>query len=98
MTLIRERLENDKTPKKRTNPKVDIVELLKFILETTCFRFEGEIYQQKFGVAMGSPVPPIVVNLFMEGGLGSWRKKSLPRPQMIASQGTGSGMWMMSFV
>ena len=28
--------------------------------------FRGQIYQQKFGTAMGSPVSPIVANLFME--------------------------------
>ena len=65
--IIRKSLENDKTLKKRTNLNVDdSMELLKFVLETTYFRFEGEIYQQKFGVAMGSPVSPIVVNLYME--------------------------------
>ena len=47
--IIRKRLENDKTLKKRTNVNVDdIMELLIFVLETTYFRFEGEIYQQKF--------------------------------------------------
>ena len=65
--IIRKRLENDKKLKKRTNLNVDdIMELLKFVLETTYFRWEGNIYQQKFGVAMGSPVSPIVVNLYME--------------------------------
>ena len=64
--IIRKSLENDKTQKKRTYLNVDdIMELLKFVLETTYFRFEGQIYQQKFGVAMGSPVSPIVVNLYM---------------------------------
>ena len=28
--------------------------------------FRGQVYQQKFGTAMGSPVSPIVANLFME--------------------------------
>ena len=65
--VIRERQENDKTLKKKTNFKVDnITELLKFVLETTYFRFGGEIYQQKFGVDMGSSMFPIVVNLYME--------------------------------
>ena len=64
--VIRKRLESDKTLKKRTNLTIDdIMELLKFVLETTYFRFGGEIYQ-KFGVVMGSPVSPIVVNLCME--------------------------------
>ena len=65
--IITKRLENGKTLKKRTNLNVDdSMELLKFVLETTYFRWEGEIYQQKFGVAMGSLVSPIVVNLYME--------------------------------
>ena len=67
ISTIKCRLENDKTLKKRTNLNpCDIITLLKFVLETTYFRFGGEFYQQKFGVAMGSPVSPIVVNLFME--------------------------------
>ena len=43
-----------------------IVELLEFVLNTTYFSFEGQIYQQMFGTAMGSPVSPIVANLCME--------------------------------
>ena len=35
-------------------------------MTTTYFQFRGIIYQQKFGTAMGSPVSPIVANLFME--------------------------------
>ena len=43
--IIRKRLENDKALKKRINLNVDnIMELLKFVLEMTYFRFEGEIY------------------------------------------------------
>ena len=61
------RKDNDKTLKKRSNLNVDdIMELLKFVLETTYVRFEGELYQQKFGVAMGSLVSYIVMNLYME--------------------------------
>jgi len=40
--------------------------LLKFIVTTTYFSFRGVIYQQKFGAAMGSPVSPLLANLFME--------------------------------
>ena len=42
----------------------DIMELLEFI--TTYFCFNGQIYRQKFGTAMGSPVSPLVANMFME--------------------------------
>jgi len=44
----------------------DIIELLEFILTTTYFSFRGQIYRQKFGTAMGSPVSPLVANSFME--------------------------------
>ena len=65
--IISNKLKKDKTLKKRTLlvPK-DIVELLEFVLTTTYFMFQGQVYQQKFGTAMGSPVSPIVANLFME--------------------------------
>ena len=44
----------------------DIMELLQFVITTTYFSFRGTIYQQKFGTAMGSPVSPVIANLFME--------------------------------
>ena len=64
--IISNKLKKDKTLKKRTllAPE-DIVELLEFVLTTTYFMFRGQVYQQKFGTAMGSPVSPIVANLFM---------------------------------
>ena len=65
--IISNNLKKDKTLKKRTllTPE-DIVELLEFVLTTTYFMFRGQVYQQKFGTAMGSPVSPIVATLFME--------------------------------
>ena len=45
----------------------DIMELLEFILTTTYFSFRNNIYRQKFGAAMGSPVSGIIANnMFME--------------------------------
>ena len=40
--------------------------LTEFILTTTYLTFRGDIYKQKFGTAMGSPVSPIVANLYMD--------------------------------
>ena len=42
-------------------------------LRSTFFSFQGEFYEQVSGVAMGSPLPPIVANLFME----NFEKKAL---------------------
>ena len=44
----------------------DIMELLEFVVTTTYFTFRGVTYQQRFGTAMGSPVSPIIANLYME--------------------------------
>ena len=67
LLIIRDKLVKDTTLNKRTNLTVDdIMDLLEFVLTTTYFSFRGTIYKQKFGTAMGSPVSPIVANIFME--------------------------------
>ena len=67
LSVIRDRLVNDKTLKKRTKLSVqDIMGLTEFILTTTYFTFRGDLYKHKFGTAMGIPVSPIVANLYME--------------------------------
>ena len=40
--------------------------LLEFCLKNTYFKFNGEFYEQKEGAAKGSPISPVVPNLFME--------------------------------
>ena len=65
--IIQGRLRQDKTLKKRTKLTAeDIMQLLEFVANTTYFKFQEKIYQQKFGTAMGSPVSPLIANLFME--------------------------------
>jgi hypothetical protein len=43
-----------------------IIQLLDLCLSSTYFVYKGEFYKQKHGCAMGSPVSPIVANLYME--------------------------------
>ena len=43
----------------------NIIELLGFYLHNTYFSFQNKFYEQVEGVAMESPVSPIVVNLYM---------------------------------
>ncbi|XP_072046601.1 uncharacterized protein [Amphiura filiformis] len=67
LEVIKSRLEADKTLKKRTLLSVtDVLDLLRFVLTTTYFLFRGNIYKQRFGAAMKSPVSPVVANLYME--------------------------------
>ena len=60
----------------------DIVLLLEFCLRKTYFSFHGQFYEQVKGVTMGSPVSPIVANLYMK----YFDQKALstePHPQLM---------------
>ena len=68
LQIIRDRLELDQDLKNRTLLSIDdIIELIEFSLaRVTYFSYNGAIYRQKFGMAMGSPLSPIDCNIFME--------------------------------
>ena len=67
INIIQRRLELDQGLHSRTTMKVEhITSLLEFCLRTTYFKFQGSFYEQISGAAMGSPISPIVANLFME--------------------------------
>jgi len=60
LEVIRERLQcHPEWRYKTLLEEDDITELLEFILTNTYFCFSGQIYRQKFGTAMGSPVSPL---------------------------------------
>ena len=65
--VIQKLLEEDQDLKQRTSISVNhIISLLEFCLESTYFTFKGRFYEQQEGAAMGSPISPIVANLYME--------------------------------
>lgn len=41
-------------------------DLLELTLDTTYFQHQGQVYQQVYGAAMGSPLSPVIANIFME--------------------------------
>jgi len=45
---------------------LDIAKLFKHCLTTTYFQWQGEFFEQNDGVAMGSPLNPVIANYFME--------------------------------
>ena len=66
LKIIKDLLVKDPTLKDRTVIGVDdIILLLEFCLKNTCCAFQGQIFEQVEGAAMGSPVSPIA-NLYME--------------------------------
>ena len=65
--IIKQHLENDKELHQRTSMSVQhITMLLEFCLRNTHFVFQGRFYEQTEGAAMGSPLSPIIANLYME--------------------------------
>ena len=67
LNIIRDILEKDEKLNDRTVLLVqNITELPGFCLHNTYFSFQNKFYEQIEGAAMGSPVSPIVANLFME--------------------------------
>ena len=67
LDIIRSTLEQDAELSNRTSMSADnIIELLSFCLNNTYFVFQEEFYEQTRGAAMGSPISPIVANIFME--------------------------------
>ena len=45
--------------------KSDLIELLRIVTKNQLFQFEGNLYEQVDGVAMGSPLEPLIANAFM---------------------------------
>ena len=67
INICRRKLEGDNTLGERTDMSADtIVQLLSFCLKSTEFQYDGTHYRQLDGVAMGSPVSPVIADIFME--------------------------------
>ena len=67
INIIKKHLEEDQELHHRTSMTVKCITcLLEFCLKNTYFSFQGRFYGQTEGAVMGSPISPIVANLFME--------------------------------
>ena len=67
LEIIRKRLQDDITLPNRTPlAPDDVIAVLDKCLKGTYFLYKGEYYLQIHGAAMGSPVSPIVCNIYME--------------------------------
>ena len=65
--IVKQRLQQDITLPQRTSMSIpQITSLLEFCLTQTYFLFQGKYYQQTQGAAMGSPISPLIANIFME--------------------------------
>ena len=67
LQVIAQRLREDPTLGERTTiPAEELCSLIKLCLEVTYFQFGEQFYRQVQGAAMGSPLSPVVANLYME--------------------------------
>ena len=65
--VVKKKLEQDTELHQRTTMSTqNILDLLEFCLCNTYFLFQGQYYEQTQGAAMGSPVSPVLANLYME--------------------------------
>ena len=65
--IVKQRLQQDNTLPQRTSMSIpQITSLLEFCLTNTYFFFQGKYYEQVQGAAMGSPISPLIANIFME--------------------------------
>ena len=67
LQVIEQKLSQDHSLLDRTTiPIPQLVELTELCLRSSFFQFQDKYYEQIEGAAMGSPLSPIVANLFME--------------------------------
>ena len=65
--VVKKKLEQDIELHQRTTMSTqNILDLLEFCLCNTYFLFQSHYYEQTQGAAMGSPVSPVLANLYME--------------------------------
>ena len=89
--VIKRRLEQDmELPRRNTWSPGNILKLLEFCLVNTYFLFDGQFFEQTKGAAMGSPVIPIVANIYME----AFEDKAINTALHLLRY--GKDMWMIS--
>ena len=67
LRVIEERLTGDQSLESRTNiPVPHLVELVELSLRSSYFQFQDSFCEQTDGAAMGSPLSPIIANLYLE--------------------------------
>ena len=67
LAVVWNKLAADPLREERTSILIDnLMKMLTFCLETTYFGMGSDIYRQEEGLAMGSPLSPVLANIYME--------------------------------
>ena len=81
--------QDTELPRRTTWSPDNILKLLEFCLVNTYFLFYGQFFEQTKGAAMGTPVSPIVANIYMEAFEDRAINTALHPPRY------GKDMWMI---
>ncbi|XP_011069268.1 PREDICTED: uncharacterized protein LOC105155067 [Acromyrmex echinatior] len=60
----------------------DLIPLIEHCLTTTYFSYDNHFYEQTSGAAMGSPISPVIANIFMEHFEKEALKKAPKKPEV----------------
>ena len=67
VVVVRDKIAADPLLEERSYIPIDnLMEMLTFCEETTYFGIVSDIYQQEEGLAMGSPLSPVLANIYKE--------------------------------
>ena len=66
LSVVEKRLDDVDVSDRTPLSKEVLVSLLRLCLSSTTFYYNGTVYQQIFGTAIGSPVSVVVANIVME--------------------------------
>ena len=67
LAVVQDKLAPDPLLEERTCIPIDnLIEMLTFCVETTYFGIGSNIYRQEEGLSTGSPLSPVLANIFMD--------------------------------
>jgi Reverse transcriptase (RNA-dependent DNA polymerase) len=83
LDCLKQKLNQDQRLSNRTPLTVDqIVELTRYCVTNTIFQYKQDFYSQIDGMAMGSPLSPVMCNLFMESFEQEAIQKAALKPRL----------------
>ena len=83
MLIVAKKLEEDESLGDRTSlTPSSICQLTELCLQTTYFQQNGKLWEQCDGAAMGSPLSPVVANLYMEAFEQEAIERALDKPKL----------------
>ena len=83
LRVTEEKFASDPSLTERTSiPAPQLVELVELCVRSSYFQFQDSFYEQVDGTAMGSPLSPVIANLYMESLEGTAIRSAALQPNL----------------